>query len=204
MILGKQQARLNILEIDSFEGGGGKQCDQMVRLFFNIWPFATMKISPIMSQICQSKLSILPNKEWAVKNLPKTCKSCQSGENSPNLVTLFVFVPRYVLNGPTLGTSYSAFCIRKSKVNSWSSPNAITINHFVNSGRLQNQSPSHRLSAQAIIGTKLLRKTKKNKIRFTWPSCRQCDQMLELKVAQKVATQFLLKIAQKVVTAVSA
>ena len=24
------------------------QCDQMVRLFLNIWPFATMKISPIM------------------------------------------------------------------------------------------------------------------------------------------------------------
>ena len=74
MILGKQQARLNILEIDSFEGGGGKQCDQMVRLFFNIWPFATMKISPIMSQICQSKLSILPNKKVTFKNLPKTCK----------------------------------------------------------------------------------------------------------------------------------
>ena len=31
------------------------QCDQMVRLFFNIWPFAAMKISPIMSQICQIK-----------------------------------------------------------------------------------------------------------------------------------------------------
>ena len=31
-----------------------KQCDQMVRLFFNIWQFATLKISPIMSQICQS------------------------------------------------------------------------------------------------------------------------------------------------------
>ena len=24
------------------------QCDQMVRLFFNIWPFATVNISPIM------------------------------------------------------------------------------------------------------------------------------------------------------------
>ena len=27
---------------------GHVQCDQMVRLFFNIWPFATMKINPIM------------------------------------------------------------------------------------------------------------------------------------------------------------
>ena len=26
-----------------------KQCDQMVRLFFNIWQFVTMKISPMMS-----------------------------------------------------------------------------------------------------------------------------------------------------------
>ena len=39
----------------------GEQCDQMVRLFLNIWPFAIVKISPIMSQICQSQLSILPN-----------------------------------------------------------------------------------------------------------------------------------------------
>ena len=41
----------------------GYQCDQMVRLFFNIWPFPTMQISPIMSQVCQSRLSILPNKK---------------------------------------------------------------------------------------------------------------------------------------------
>ena len=40
----------------------GCQCDQMVRLYFNIWTFATMKTSPIMSQICQSRLNILPNK----------------------------------------------------------------------------------------------------------------------------------------------
>ena len=28
------------------------QCDQMVKLFLSIWPFATMKIKPNMSQIC--------------------------------------------------------------------------------------------------------------------------------------------------------
>ena len=50
------------------------QCDQMVRLFFNIWPFARMQISPIMSQICQIRLSILPNKNESVTNLPKTCQ----------------------------------------------------------------------------------------------------------------------------------
>ena len=38
--------------------------DQMVRLIFNIWPFATMKISPkILSQIRQSRLSHLLNKK---------------------------------------------------------------------------------------------------------------------------------------------
>ena len=53
--------------------------DQMVKLFFKIWPFATMKISPKMSQICQSRLSILPNKEKTVKNLPKTFKLLPKG-----------------------------------------------------------------------------------------------------------------------------
>ena len=48
-----------------------RRCDQMVRLFFNIWPFETMKISPIMSQIYQSRLSIFPNKKFTVKNFPK-------------------------------------------------------------------------------------------------------------------------------------
>ena len=41
----------------------GRQCDQKVRLFFNIWPFATIKIIAIMSQNSQSRLSILPNKK---------------------------------------------------------------------------------------------------------------------------------------------
>ena len=40
-----------------------RQCDQMVSLFFNIWPFATMKISQIMQQIRQSRLKILPIKK---------------------------------------------------------------------------------------------------------------------------------------------
>ena len=40
-----------------------KQCDQMVRLFFKFGHLQSMKISPILSQICLSKLSILPNKK---------------------------------------------------------------------------------------------------------------------------------------------
>ena len=75
------------------------QCDQMVRLFFSIWPFATMKISPIRSQICQSRLSILLYKKYKVKNWPNTCKllpkwqnfakSGHTGYESHNLVTNF-------------------------------------------------------------------------------------------------------------------
>ena len=40
-----------------------KQCDQMFRLFFKFGHLQSIKISPIMSQICQSKLSILPKKK---------------------------------------------------------------------------------------------------------------------------------------------
>ena len=39
------------------------QCDQKVRLFFNIWPFAKMKIGPIIYQIRQSRLNILTNEK---------------------------------------------------------------------------------------------------------------------------------------------
>ena len=59
----------------------GFECYQMVRLFFSIWPFATMKISPIMSRICQIR-----------NKLSKICQIlvnfCQSGEILPTLVTL--------------------------------------------------------------------------------------------------------------------
>ena len=42
---------------------GGDQCDQLVKLCFNIWPLATMKIRPVMLQIYQSGFTILPNKK---------------------------------------------------------------------------------------------------------------------------------------------
>ena len=51
------------------------QCDQTVRLFFNIWPLATITNSPIMYQICQSRLNILTNKKKTIKNLPKDLQS---------------------------------------------------------------------------------------------------------------------------------
>ena len=37
------------------------QCDQIARLFFNIWPFTSMKIWPKVYKICQSRFNILPN-----------------------------------------------------------------------------------------------------------------------------------------------
>ena len=61
--------------------GGHRQCDQIVRLFLNIWPFATITISLIMSQICQSRLSILPNKKLTVKYFLETCKLLQKWRN---------------------------------------------------------------------------------------------------------------------------
>ena len=54
---------------------------QTIRKFFNIWPFAAVKIVPILSQICQSKLSILPNKKQTFKILPKTCNPLPKWRN---------------------------------------------------------------------------------------------------------------------------
>ena len=53
----------------------------MVRLFYNIWPFATIKISPIMAQFCQNRLSILANRKYTVKNLPRTSKLLPKWQN---------------------------------------------------------------------------------------------------------------------------
>ena len=39
------------------------QCDQIARLFFNIWPFTSIKICPKGFKICQSRFKILPNSE---------------------------------------------------------------------------------------------------------------------------------------------
>ena len=72
------------------------QCDQMVRLFLNIWPFATLKISPTMSQICQSRLSILPNKNKLSNFCQRLVNFCQSGKISPNLVIL-IFWQNFIM-----------------------------------------------------------------------------------------------------------
>ena len=61
----------------------------MVRLFFYIWPFATMKISPIMSH----KFAKVGSAFCQIRNkLSKNCQIlvnlCQNGKILPNLVTL--------------------------------------------------------------------------------------------------------------------
>ena len=62
------------------------QCDQMIRLFFNICPLAT-KNSPKLYQIFQSRLNIC-------QKLVKFCQSCLF---SPNLVTLLpTYLPAYL------------------------------------------------------------------------------------------------------------
>ena len=37
--------------------------------------------SPVMSKVCQSRLSILPNRKWTVKILPKICKVLPNWRN---------------------------------------------------------------------------------------------------------------------------
>ena len=73
-----------------------KQCDQMVRLFLNIWPLAIVKISSIMSQICQSQLSILPNMKWTVKILPKTGKIFPKWSHCSQALLPFFIWPLFV------------------------------------------------------------------------------------------------------------
>ena len=70
---------IHLREIRYYQQENPGQCDRMVRLFFNIWSFATRKFSPILSQNCQSMLRILPN-----KICQRLVNFCQSGEISPN------------------------------------------------------------------------------------------------------------------------
>ena len=58
-------------------GGRSNQCDQIVRLSFNIWPFAMMKISPIMKQIRQSDSTFCQIRNKLSKNFKRHVKFCQ-------------------------------------------------------------------------------------------------------------------------------
>ena len=52
------------------------------------WPFTAMKICPMAYKIYPNRLKILPNTKWTLSKCPKNLTVCQSGEISPNLVTL--------------------------------------------------------------------------------------------------------------------
>ena len=47
------------------------------------------KLPYLVLNICQSRFKILPNTKWTLKNCQRLLKFHQSGENSPNLVTLY-------------------------------------------------------------------------------------------------------------------
>ena len=70
-----------------------RQCDQLVRLFFNIWPTTTMKINPIMQKFCQVDSTFCQIRNKPSKICRRLLKFCQNGEISPNLVTLMPFTP---------------------------------------------------------------------------------------------------------------
>ena len=63
------------------------QCDQTTRTFFNIWPFATMKICQKALTTCQrlKKFQIL---DKHFQNCQFIFKKCHSGKILPYLVTL--------------------------------------------------------------------------------------------------------------------
>ena len=66
--------------------------------FFNIWPFTTLQICPKAHWIFQSRFKSLPSTNWSLKKLPNTFKNIQSGDISPNLVTLlltYIVLPFY-------------------------------------------------------------------------------------------------------------
>ena len=65
-----------------------RQCDQMARSFFNIWPFIIRKICPIAFKLAKvgSKNCQRPNKPS--KNCQRRNFCCRSGEILPNLVSL--------------------------------------------------------------------------------------------------------------------
>ena len=55
-----------------------KQCDQILRLFFNLWAFTSMKICPKVPKICQSRFKILPNPWKFAQDFAKVAKFRQN------------------------------------------------------------------------------------------------------------------------------
>ena len=79
---------LQRLPSDVEQVGPCDQCDQMVRLFFNIWPFVTMKISPKCHKFAKAGSGFSQIRNKPSKNWPRLINFCQRGKNLPNLVTV--------------------------------------------------------------------------------------------------------------------
>ena len=77
---------------DSFElieyKSDRNQCDQMDRLFFNFWWFTTMKACHFDEMFAKVGLKFCQILNKPSKDSQKVLNFCQSGEISPNLVTL--------------------------------------------------------------------------------------------------------------------
>ena len=74
--------------LDDCKRWEGNQCDQIAGLFFNIWPFTSMRNLPKVYKIWQSRVKILPNRKWTLEKLPKSLKILPKWRNLPNLITL--------------------------------------------------------------------------------------------------------------------
>ena len=68
---------------------GRKQCDQMARLFFNIWPFTTMKFCPKAYKKSKSGFTTLPNIKYTFQMLPKISKFLLNWRNFAKSVHSF-------------------------------------------------------------------------------------------------------------------
>ena len=62
----------------------------MASLFFNVWPSGTLNICPKPFKICQSRLKFAHIVNERFQNGPSLITLRQSGEISPNLVTLII------------------------------------------------------------------------------------------------------------------
>ena len=75
---------------------GRKQCDQMARLFFNIWPFTTMKFCPKAYKKSKSGFTTLPNIKYTFQMLPKISKFLLNWRNFAK--------SGHTANGPNAGS----------------------------------------------------------------------------------------------------
>ena len=68
----------------------GRQCDQMAKLFFNVWPFTTIKICPKSQKFANVALKFCKGQNKPSSNCHGLLFFSQSGKISPNLVALSV------------------------------------------------------------------------------------------------------------------